>query len=1775
MAITILTASDLNDVRNDLAGDYILGANIDLVSYANWEPIGTAVAPFTGKVDGSTYTISNLTIDRSTTDNVGLFGVCQFNVLLNAPNLKNINITGASVTGQDSVGVLAGKITTTQYTTNGFNLVESCTSTGTVTGRTSVGGLIGYAEGVEAGVDYGDEDYYRIGRIASCYSLAVVTGSGENIGGLVGYLKYLKAYQSHATGTVTGGDKVGGLIGYYYDCSCEFCYATGNVTGKKCVGGLVGYAASRPLIRKSYAEGSVTGTEAISEPEIWNTSLIGIGGLVGFMDFELIDRCYALGDVVGIYRAGGLVGAGNSGGYRSPNIANSFAQGNVSATGQVGGLIGYVFPYYLDFRNVYCTGSVTGSRRGAIIGYRGAPYFPNDPIGTITFENPVYYNSDTNTATNTNGGEGKTTNELGVETTYQEDWFSFGFYFVIDQDESPYPILKIFYDPLGIVISAIKGTAAQGLICAYTVDGIPYYRKFNGASWAAAVELADLPYGVDTLNTFRTNDDRIGFIADVDGAMTLALTEEDSMTIEYTKTLPPGTCGNLIQTAEDVPKLYYVNVVQSMSKSEAVFSGDWGEIAFSSVINMASDSYISRLRAKHFDGKTWIAWRSRGQHRIFPQNEAADEEEALKLVSGSISIRQDTPVVSVSLEVDSFDRTGEVVPETPEETIVIGYQEVTPISDTGNYTGYPVLINELTTVVHQSTIPSGYIGIYTAEDLNNVRNNLSDNYIQMADIDLSGYASWVPIGAFTGIYDGNNFNILNLKIVSGESQLGLFKTATGATFRNIRIISCNIQSTYIDVGALIGYCTSCNLDNCYSSGSVVTTSNNAGGLIGEIWTSTVTNCGSDCTVNVNTAGGGLFSSIHNSNISNCFARGDVTGKYIIGGIIGRIWGSNTITDVYAMGDVNNSTTTIAQAGGVVGYGGEPSSYSTITRAFATGRITNGLTSSNVGPIIGFLYSTTVVISDSYYDSQTTEQVAISGRGIGKTTIEMQQQATFVDWDFEAVWEMSAKAIYTVEDLIAVTENMAGNYIQMANLDLSGYSNWIPLTGDPNGLLEGVFDGNGYKITGFTGVGLFVGTHPTGIIKNVRVIDVNINKPDDDISVIVTQYHSGKIQNCFVSGRITGDDCRGISPGAYSGSEITNCTVDVTIRANESASGISSNYESTITNCIVSGDIFAGYNAGGICQYNNGKVENCVVLANVSAIGNVGGLIQGSFSDIPIKNCYVTGNVTSVESDAGGLIQYAGYDENQSLAGLEDCYATGDVTSSGENGVNVGGLVSFLEVPALRCYATGNVTAFKENYNSIGGFAGFIGGSDVSECYSLGNVTGQGAVGGFIGELWKSPEGKITDCYAKGNVSNDSIAGQTGGFVGIGDYEVENCYSAGKVNGQNTDTGGFVGWSVFLLPYPDGGGGIVTSCFYDSETSERSDTHGGEPKTTAEMKIQSTFVNWDFNLIWKLSSITGGYPALIWQLGNDECIPNYPPASKIKLNFKAGDSDPLLMGSFYVDRTSFTVGRANVSVDARNSVGKYLKDQTFDERNTYSKMQIQLLLAQILTNAGTTNYYIGEETTELGIEFSPNQDILNGINDVLTTVRDWMIREEPDGKVVVAERIDAAFTQPGTYTFYRNRDVFSRSVTKDDNSTYGRVCVHTSDFSVKAYRPVSSSLGWLPPAQKTLYQQCPDGTTSIQAAALATEIAEQLSNSGEVEEFIGPIRPQLMPGDGAQIIDEDGPNLLGTITTVTHRFGPDGFYTQFTVDSGGKINKPLLSDYLKQISAGAVKSKITS
>ncbi len=1515
MATTILLPADLDNIRSNLAGDYVLGADIDLTSFANWVPIGTLATPFTGSLTGTGYTISNLAISRATEDYVGLFGYCNFNNKA-VPSLVGVSIAAANVAGKDNVGALAGCIVTnmpTGYVDDdtinpkwGFDIILGCGSAGVVNGANNVGGLLGSCVGpLFAGwrLSPNDSNVFVeegvIARIKKCLSSTAVTGSGVNIGGLIGYTHEVRPTYSRASGVVTGGDWVGGLVGYAYRTYTDWSYALGNVTGEKAVGGLIGVGDYRISTKQCYAEGNVEQVGTFDAPEAWSLEKIGVGGLVGWGDIDFVDNCYAKGNVTGKYRAGGLFGTLTEGGTAATNMEDVYARGDVSAISIAGGLIGFLFPYIFEIDQAYCAGSVAGTIRGAIIGQR-ACFNSNDLYGKVTIRSKLFYNLDVNTASTQHGGDGLSAAAMSLDATYETEWGNFDKHWILDPDDDIYPQLLEFYDPMGLTIAALKGftdgTTDQGLVLAYTVEGKVYYRSYDGAAWGAETQVTELPEPANTLNLSPTRDGRVAFITDVSDVLYMALTDAYLLTIERVITLPYGSYGNLAHLSDDTLRLSFVNAAQSMSESQTELeSGDWSTVEFGNITCLlSSDSYISRLRAKLLGGLAWYVWRSRTQHRILQREESEQVVETLDVPEGSITLRQDTPVVPCSLELFNFERvTGEGGGGTT--TSEIGYQEIT----------------------QQAEVPSGYTGIYDVADLLAVANNMAGNYIQMADIDLTEHEAWTaltgpPNGLLEGIYDGNGYEI------TGLTGNGLFvgthnNYTPGLTgeIKNVKIINADTSGN----GAIISDYHEGIITNCYVSGNAcISVGNCGGGII------------SYCTANVNI----------------------VSDNYETGAICGGNYGS-----------------------------------SEIKYCCSSGSIINSRSGSVVGGLIAYNGDVTTSVHDCY---STCSIIALNAAQVG------------------------------------------------------------------------------------------------GLI-------------------------------------------------GYNGSD------------------------AAATNCYAAGNVITdGGNVGGLIGYNDSAyaIVNCHATGNVTCEdGSYAGGLVGYSAD-SLTNCYATGNVTCEDgSYAGGLVGY-------SADSLTNCYATGNVTC--EDGSYAGGFAGTIEANITNCYATGNVIG---NAEYAGGFAAYFGDYSspptISKCFAAGNVKGARYASGFVGLGWY---GNVDNCYAFGSAEATVTAddyGAVGGFLGEGDLQIANCYSVGLVTGVGDNVGGFIGWENFIA-----GGGTATNCFYNSETSGQSDTSKGTPKTTAEMLLEATYTDWDFVATWKLSSITKGYPALQWQLGSNEPLANYPPASYIQLQFTAGDSDPYSMGKYYVDRMNCKAGDPMVSVEARNSIGKYLKDQSFDERGSFSTATLTSLFTQIMASFGITNYYIGTSTKQLSIQFSPSQAVLDGITDLLKFAADWVIRENADGKIVIADRDDAEHTQPGKYTFYRNRDIFSREQTKDDSTCYGRVCVHDSSFNIMVFRPVSYTLSWLPPAQKTYYVSMPDGITNADATALATEIADQLSNSGEVETFVGPFRPHLLPGDEAEIMDADGPTLLGVVTTVQHDFGKSGFITTLTIDSGGKIGKPMLSDYLSEI-----------
>jgi hypothetical protein len=147
-------------------------------------------------------------------------------------------------------------------------------------------------------------------------------------------------------------------------------------------------------------------------------------------------------------------------------------------------------------------------------------------------------------------------------------------------------------------------------------------------------------------------------------------------------------------------------------------------------------------------------------------------------------------------------------------------------------------------------------------------------------------------------------------------------------------------------------------------------------------------------------------------------------------------------------------------------------------------------------------------------------------------------------------------------------------------------------------------------------------------------------------------------------------------------------------------------------------------------------------------------------------------------------------------------------------------------------------------SGVGGLAGYNLGT-ITNSYVTGRVSGNNSTGGLVGLNY----GTITDCYAMVGVNGNYYLG---GLVGLNNGAVTNCYAKGGVSGSYS-TGGLVG--------QNDAAGTIIFCYYDKQTSGQSDEAGrGTPMSTEQMKLQSTYVGWDFDSIWRIDEDVS-YPEL--------------------------------------------------------------------------------------------------------------------------------------------------------------------------------------------------------------------------------------------------------------------------------------------------------------------------
>lgn len=294
---------------------------------------------------------------------------------------------------------------------------------------------------------------------------------------------------------------------------------------------------------------------------------------------------------------------------------------------------------------------------------------------------------------------------------------------------------------------------------------------------------------------------------------------------------------------------------------------------------------------------------------------------------------------------------------------------------------------------------------------------------------------------------------------------------------------------------------------------------------------------------------------------------------------------------------------------------------------------------------------------------------------------------------------------------------------------------------------------------------------------------------------------------------------------------------------------------------------------------------------------------------------------------------------------------------------------------------------------------------------------------------------------------------------------------------------------------------------------------------------------------------------------------FSPGAKVIFKFSMGEGEEdFEMGTFYIDHSDYSVLSESVQVDGRNLIGKALKDQTLNAHKSISYKNISSIFEELLEYANLTHdqYEVQFDSNQRSFGFTADKDILSAINEILKTMVTWKIEESTDGRIIIGDLNYGYFTPKSTYTFLRNKDIFSRSIRRDDESAYRKVCIHDRNWTVEVYRDVQSYSGWNLQSNKTLFIDVPDGTSLANASSIADSIASRLESVGKLESFTGPFRPFLLIGDGATIVDDNGTTELGLITEVSHTFGKSGFTTSFAVDSGGKVGRGRLVDYIAMV-----------
>ncbi len=639
----------------------------------------------------------------------------------------------------------------------------------------------------------------------------------------------------------------------------------------------------------------------------------------------------------------------------------------------------------------------------------------------------------------------------------------------------------------------------------------------------------------------------------------------------------------------------------------------------------------------------------------------------------------------------------------------------------------------------------------------------------------------------------------------GYANWGPFSNFTGVYDGGNHEIT-NLNSTD---GGLCSQITAGTFKNMLLSGAIVKDSQYIGGLSTQCFGGTFDNIHIDVDVSYlsthrNGVGGffGRLACVSSTTMNKCISVGTVTGASYVGGI----WGQGEFTTGATTNLIKDCYSTGAItadniAGGFCGSAWVVAASVTTTFENCYSAGTISCAGASKGGFCASSGSTNNPIVATYnFYDATTSGMTDSLLATGKTTAQMKTQGTFTDWDFTDIWVMD-----------------------------TNHNNGYP------------------NLQWYYGLLLNPPSTPTGLAStsktNLQIV------MEWDASAGATSY------------KLYQDAAE-----IYSGANLTHTAISLTAGTEYSftVSAINGDGESAqsaavlvTTNYYVGqGTVGEPWQIGTALELYNVR-ENLddyfIQTADISltdyadwvSIDAFTGNYDGDYYEITdlasttwslfknitgaeLSNIRLSGTISGTEAQIGGL-----FANSTSASTLTNCVVDVDITTT-------------------------NATA-----------GGFCSGSAVAdtytECIAKGNVSANTYAGGFFGYQSSNSSGTqaiFFNCYALGNVTSTSAADDryTGGFGSRVAYaNISKCYSIGLVSSTGGSyTKGFIGGSTHLT-YADN--------YYDSTTSGKSDIEadtGATPKTTAEMKTEGTFTNWDFTDVWVMDTAhNAGYPNLQW------------------------------------------------------------------------------------------------------------------------------------------------------------------------------------------------------------------------------------------------------------------------------------------------------------------------